>query len=417
MPYLDVTHDIKRLTRILTTMKRCSFQCILLFLLISFGRQVFAQVTDPERKERFTQMSIENEKKGLVEPFKGITTDGNVQEGLFELRSTGVSTDPARKAAIGFLNSLDDKQRRKTKFSIDDEEWRKWMNQDFYVRQGMSFAEMSEKQRSAAFDLMSASLSAKGLKLSRDIMKLNYTLAEINDDFQRYGEWLYWITIMGEPSETEPWGWQMDGHHLIINYFVLGDQVVMTPLFVGSEPVIAETGKYKGIVILQDEQNLGLKMLRSLNDKQRSEAIIEISKDGNKNLTEAFKDNVVIDDTGVKAFSFTKEQKDELLLLIKLYVDNMDNGHARVKMDEVEKHLNDTWFAWIGGTEDSSVYYYRIQSPVILIEFDHQKPVATKQLYGNDVHRQHIHAVVRTPNGNDYGKDLLKQHYKEHPHH
>jgi hypothetical protein len=247
-------------------------------------------------------------------------------------------------------------------------------------------------------------------------MRLNYTLGEINDDYQRYGEWLYWITIMGEPSDTEPWGWQMDGHHLIINYFVLGDQVVMTPFFVGSEPVIAETGKYKGIVILQDEQNSGLKMLRSLNDKQKIDAVIELSKEGNNDLTEAFSDNIVLDYKGTKASSFTKEQKDQLLQLIKLYVDNMDDGHAKVKMDEVEKYIDETWFAWIGGNEDTSVYYYRIQSPVIIIEFDHQKPVATKQLYGNDVHRQHIHAVVRTPNGNDYGKDLLRQHYKEHPH-
>jgi hypothetical protein len=397
-------------------MNKFYIQFIHLFLFIAFGTPVFAQVTDPERRERFKQMSIDNERRGLAAPFKGITTDGNVQEDLFKIRSTGVSTGPVRKAASAFLNSLDDAQRIKTKFSIDDDEWRKWMNQDFYVRQGVSFAEMSEKQRTAAFDLMSASLSARGLQLSRNIMRLNYTLGEINDDYQRYGEWLYWITIMGEPSDTEPWGWQMDGHHLIINYFVLGDQVVMTPFFVGSEPVIAETGKYKGIVILQDEQNSGLKMLRSLNDKQKIDAVIELSKEGNNDLTEAFSDNIVLDYKGTKASSFTKEQKDQLLQLIKLYVDNMDDGHAKVKMDEVEKYIDETWFAWIGGNEDTSVYYYRIQSPVIIIEFDHQKPVATKQLYGNDVHRQHIHAVVRTPNGNDYGKDLLRQHYKEHPH-
>lgn len=374
-------------------MKRYSFPFVLLFLLISFGSQVFAQVIDPERKERFRQMSIENETKGLAEPFKGITTNGNVQEGLFELRATGVSTDPVRKSAVDFWNSLDDQQRTKTKYSIDDDEWRKWMNQDFYLRQGMSFVEMSEKQRSAVFDLMSTSLSAKGLKLSRNIMKLNYTLAEINNDFDRYREWLYWITIMGEPSETEPWGWQMDGHHLIINYFVLGDQVVMTPLFVGSEPVIAETGKYKGIEILQDEQDSGLEILRSLNDKQKNDAVIASSKEGNNDLIEAFKDNEVLDYTGTRASSFTKEQKDQLPLLIKLYVDNMDDGHAKVKMDEVEKYIDDTWFAWIGGMEDTSVYYYRVHSPVILIEFDHQRPVATKKIYGSDVHRQHIHAV------------------------
>ncbi|TFG76780.1 MAG: DUF3500 domain-containing protein, partial [Flavobacteriales bacterium] len=119
---------------------------------------------------------------------------------------------------------------------------------------------------------------------------------------------------------------------------------------------------------------------------------------------------------GTRASSFTKEQKDRLRLLIKLYVDNMDDGHAKVKMEEVEKYMDDTWFAWIGGDQDNSVYYYRIHSPVILIEFDHQKPVGTRKIYGSDVHRQHVHAVVRTPNGNDYGKDLLKQHYMEHPH-
>lgn len=391
-------------------MKPYTFQFILLFTLSSLCNQVFAQVTWQE------QRSLEKENEGLKEPFRGITTDGNIQEDLFELRSTGVSTEPVRKAAVTFLGSLDEEQKEKTKFSIDDDEWRKWMNQDYYVRQGVSFDEMSEKQRKAAFDMMSASLSAKGLKLSKNIMKLNYTLGEISENLERYGEWLYWITIMGEPSETEPWGWQMEGHHLIINYFVLGDQVVMTPLFVGSEPVIAETGKYKGIQILQDEQDSGLKMLRSLNEKQRSEAVIELSKDGNNNLTEAFKDNVVLEYTGVKASSFTREQKDQLLLLIKLYVDNMDDGHAKIKMDEVEEHIDDTWFTWIGGSEDDAVYYYRIHSPVIIIEFDHQPPLGTKKLYGNEVHRQHIHAVVRTPNGNDYGKDLLRQHYEKHPH-
>ncbi len=361
-------------------------------------------------------MSSQSEDRGLAEPFKGITTDGNVQPGLFKLESTGVSTESVRSAAIAFLESLDEMQKDEATFPVDDDEWRKWMNQHFYIRQGVGFVDMSEAQRKAAFELMGASLSVDGLKLSKDIMKLNHTLGEINDNFEEYGEWLYYMTIMGEPSETEPWGWQIDGHHLIINYFVLGDQVVMTPLFVGSEPVIAEMGKYKGIEILQDEQNAGLKMLQSLNDSQKSEAIIEVSKEGNNNLTEAFKDNVVIDYSGVKASSFTTAQRDQLLSLIQLYVDNMDAGHAKVKMSEVEQYLDDTWFSWIGGSDEGAVYYYRIQSPVILIEFDHQKPVGTRQLYGTDVHRQHIHAVVRTPNGNDYGKDLLRQHYKQHQH-
>ena len=30
--------------------------------------------------------------------------------------------------------------------------------------------------------------------------------------------WRYHGTVMGRPSATEPWGWQLDGHHAIINY-------------------------------------------------------------------------------------------------------------------------------------------------------------------------------------------------------
>jgi hypothetical protein len=324
-----------------------------------------------------------------------------------------------RKAAIAFLDSLTAEERVKTTFPIDDDEWRKWMNQDFYVRQGVGFVDMSNPQKDAAFALMRAGLSAKGLKLSRDIMRLNETLGELNNnDFVRYGEWRYWITVMGKPSATEPWGWQLDGHHLIINYFVLGDQVVMTPNFLGSEPVIATSGKYKGTSILQDEQALGLKFVQGLNEAQQKKAILNFSKTGNNNLTEAFKDNVVLDYAGVRAGEMTTVQRSALTALIGIYVGNMDDGHARVKMDEVQQHLDETYFAWIGGTTDGSVYYYRIHSPVILIEFDHQLPVGLRHLAANPQapNHEHIHCVVRTPNGNDYGKDLLRQHYRQSPH-
>jgi len=249
-------------------------------------------------------------------------------------------------------------------------------------------------------------------------MRLNETLAELSGDHEFLGEWLYYITVMGKPSATEPWGFQLDGHHAIINYFVLGDQVVMTPFFAGSEPVTATSGKYKGLTILQDEQNRGLEMLLALDNTQRAKAVLNPEKTHNYNLTEAFKDNVVLDYAGAPAGNFTSAQRKQLLDLVSLYVGNMEDGHARVKMDEVSRHLERSWFAWIGGSDSSSVYYYRIHSPVILIEFDHQSP-ANLRKFAKDPDlptRQHIHCVVRTPNGNDYGKDLLRQHYQSHAH-
>ena len=370
------------------------------------------------RSEQFRQRSEQAEKEGLAEPFKGITTDGKPVPGLFKIHSTGVSTEPVRKAADAFLASLTPDQRKATKFPVDDPEWRKWMNQHFYIRQGVSFKEMNENQREMAISLLRASLSAKGLKLSQDIMRLNHTLGELNNnDFEQYGELLYWITIMGEPSSKEPWGWQIDGHHLIINYFVLGDQVVMTPFFAGSEPVIAHSGKYKGTSILQSEQSDGLKFVNALSDEQRAKAILSVSKTGNNNVGEAFKDNVVLDYKGLKASAMTESQRKELGALIEDYVNNMKEGHARVRMDEVRKHLDNTWFAWIGETKPDSVFYYRIHSPVILIEFDHQTPAGLRHLNPpGKPNREHVHTVVRTPNGNDYGTDLLRQHYAMHPH-
>ncbi|MGA3236840.1 MAG: DUF3500 domain-containing protein [Bryobacteraceae bacterium] len=368
--------------------------------------------------ERFRQMSADYERKGLAEPFKGITANGTVETDLFGVHSTGVSTAPVRVAAERFLGSLTRQQRDRTMFAVDDPEWRKWMNQHFYVRQGVSFKEMTDAQRGAAFGLLEASLSARGLRLTRDIMRLNETLAELTNDHEFLGEWLYFITVMGKPSASEPWGFQLDGHHAIINYFVLGDQVVMTPFFAGSEPVTATSGKYKGVSILQDEQNRGLEMLLTLDKPRRAKAILNPNKTDNYNLTEAFQDNVALDYAGVRAADFSEPERRQLLDLVDLYVGNMDDGHARVKMDEVKRQIDRTWFAWIGGADAAGVYYYRIHSPVILIEFDHQRPanLARFAKEPNAPTRQHIHCVVRTPNGNDYGKDLLRQHYQSHAH-
>ncbi|MEN9813185.1 MAG: hypothetical protein RL479_1871 [Verrucomicrobiota bacterium] len=381
----------------------------------------FLSAAAPEetRFQRFQRQSREAEQRGLADPFRGITAAGRPETGLFPLRSTGVSTEPVRRAAAEFLAALTPAQRERTRFPVDDPEWRKWMNQHFYVRQGVSFAEMDERQRAAAFALLRAALSAEGLQLSRDIMRLNHTLGELNGgNFTEYGEWLYWITVMGEPSADQPWGWQLDGHHLIINYFVLGDQVLMTPVFVGSEPVVAAGGIHRGVAILQAEQDDGLAFLRSLTPAQRARAVLRPEKTGNDNLTEAFKDNVVIPYAGLPGTELTVAQRGALLALIGRYVGQQAPGHARVRLTEVEAQLDRTYFAWIGGAEDGGVFYYRIHSPVILIEFDHQRPANLRHLAADPQRpdRQHIHVVVRTPNGNDYGRDLLRQHLAAQPH-
>lgn len=361
------------------------------------------QRPDPEFDERV--------RKALEPPFVGVTTDGKAQKDLYAVKPTGVSTAPVLSAAQALLISLTDVQRQAISFPVDDKEWRTWSNMHRTPRQGVSLAEMNAAQREAAYQLLRQSLSAKGYQTSQDIMRLNHHLGELVNSFQEYDENLYWFSIMGEPSATQPWGWQLDGHHLIINYFVLGDQVVMTPTFMGSEPVKAETGKYAGTSILSAEQTQGLAFMQALTPEQQKQASIG-AKSARNNQAELLKDNLVLPFEGIAATQLTPEQRAKLITLIEQYVSNMKEGHAKIRMDEVQAQLDNTYFAWRGAVDNDAIFYYRIHSPVILIEFDHQSPIALP-CDRNTPTRRHIHTVVRTPNGNDYGKDLLRQHYKD----
>ncbi|WP_297823534.1 DUF3500 domain-containing protein [Segetibacter sp.] len=355
-----------------------------------------------------------SENDNLNKPYQGIVTSKGIEKGLFPIKSTGVTTEPIKKAGEIFLKSLNKEQLAKTQFDIQNNEWQKWANVDngLYRRQGVSIKEMTKEQRKFAFQLMQRALSAKGLQLSKDIMKTDQTLRELNNDNPIYDEELYFFTIMGKPSMTKAWGWQIDGHHLVINYFILGDQVVMTPTFMGGEPIITTSGKYKGNVIFQDEQNIGLKFMQSLSAEQQKGATLSLDKGRNNIAAEAFSDSKTVDFQGLSTAQMTVEQKGKLLDLAKQYISNMENGHAKVKMEDIKKHLDNTWFAWIGKTDKDAVFYYRIHSPVVLIEFDHQAPIGIPG-QGREATKNHIHTIVRTPNGNDYGKDLLKQHLEQ----
>jgi len=366
-------------------------------------------------KNRFSQNTL----KAMAKPFIGVTMDGQVQPGLYPVHATGVSTRPVVMAAAEFLATLKSYQKVRSVYSVEDPEWRRWSNVDvgIFARQGISLKEMSGGQRETAMKLMRESLSAKGLQLSMDIMKTDQALREINEDILSFDEDQYFFKILGLPSTTEPWGWQVNGHHLLISYFVLGDQVVMSPTFLGGEPVNIKTGKYAGTRILQQEQDFGLAMMRSLKEEQREAATLAADKLHNNNQGEANKDNLVLNFEGVPVTGFSDKQKQQLLELVELFVGNMRQGHADIRMEEIVAHLDNTWFAWVGDVTDDAVFYYRIHSPVVLIEFDHQIPVGTSILNPQDKPiRDHIHVVIRTPNGNDYGKDLLRQHLEHHAH-
>ncbi len=372
----------------------------------------FGKKIKPFQQMLAMQTNTPEEAAVLAKPYFGITYDGKKQEGLFPVQKTGQTTLPTKMAVEAFLNSLSADQKAKCTFPVNSDEWRKWHNIEFYKRTGIGLEELTIAQKDLAFAILEASLSPKGLKKSKTVMSMEAYLAYLTPDNKLLGSEKYWFTFMGTPSATEPWGFQFDGHHLIINYFIMGDQVVMTPTFMGSEPNIIPEGANKGLRTYEAEERKGLAMFKSLNSKQKEKAQVWHNLDQDFNRTEAFRDNEILTKQGISAKELNQVQKEILLDLIKEYVGNMKEGHAKVKMAEVRKHLNETNFSWVQTDGVDDLYYYRIHSPVIVIEFDHQIPVS---LWDRNKPRPgpvkyHIHTVVRTPNGNDYGKDLLRQH-------
>jgi len=386
---------------------------------------VAARTPAPDVGERFGRMR-ENGERSVGEPFKGITTGGTIVPGLFPIQQTGVSTEPIRRAAIEFLEALSPAHRERASFEVTSDAWRRWWNiHPFLLRHGVLLEELSEHQREVALRLIESTLSASGFGTARDVMRLNHTVGEITGSWTEYGEWVYFISVFGQPSADEPWGWQIDGHHLIVNCFVLGDQISVTPMFMGSEPVVAETGIYQGTSVLQTEQNEGLELINALRAEQRARAILYdsilstvlppergIGSDG-RVQTAAFRDNIQLPYEGIRATDLTTGQREQLLRLAALYTGKIREGHAEIWLDAVRQHLDDTHFMWMGGTGRGDVFYYRIHSPVTLIEFDHQPGIAFDS---PEPIRQHIHTVVRTPNGNDYGMDYLRQHHARFEH-
>jgi hypothetical protein len=358
---------------------------------------------------------VENALKAVAEPFKGITVDGTIVPGLFPIQKTGVPTDTIRMAAEEFLACLKPEQRAATLFPVDSVEWRKWSNiHRTLMRHGIPLFEMTDTQRHRAFALLRETLSQQGFETARDIMRLNETVMEMTGRFDEYGEDLYWLSVMGRPSANEPWGWQLDGHHLNLNTFVLGDQLVVTPAFLGSEPVHATSGKYAGTRVFKAEEGGGLAVIRAFSAEQRNQAVLSPDLP-REPFTTAFRDNFELRYEGIPFDKLSSSQRELLLRLVETHVGRLRPGHAELKMEEVKRHLPQTYFAWMGGVEEDSVFYYRVHSPVIIIEFDHQRGQAFPQY--DKPYRDHIHIVVRTPNGNDYGKDLLRQHYEQSPHH
>ncbi|MEU9455552.1 DUF3500 domain-containing protein [Streptomyces sp. NPDC048277] len=357
--------------------------------------------------------------QSLTEEFFGLTTDGRRIDDLFTIHSTRVDTAPVITAANAFLDGLTDTQKTATRFTVHSTEWRLWSNIDSYSRQGVSLADLSDTQKDLGTALLKSALSADGLETTEKIRKINQAAGEAIGNTTSFNEDAYYWTLMGTPSATEPWGFQFDGHHCVINYFVLGDQVVMSPCFWGSEPTSMEIDG-ETVTVCHEEVLASLAFVNSLSADQQSVAIVSATKTSESMKAGAFSDNAVQAYEGIRGNALTRAQKQKLLGIVEAFVDRAKADVAKVRMAEVRAHLDDTYVTWAGGTGADDAFYVRVHSPVVWVEVDCQAPGPLRGAYGGTEGvptQMHVHSIIRTPNGNDYGKELIRQHYLTSPHH
>lgn len=339
-----------------------------------------------------------------------------MRPGLFQLQDEGIPIQQIVDAADAVVTSLDEAQRSKIKLHIDSPEWRTWSNPEFLLsHKGVRLDELSESLRSKVMGVLEATLSPEGYQKAVGAMRINGFLGELVESPRVMNEFSYNFVLFGEPSATAPWGFSFYGHHLCLNVFFYKTQIVVSPWFTGAEPNVIDDGPYKGTRILEAEEKLGLQLMQSLSPEQRSQAQTfremkdpamprgRWNHDDQRHLCGAYRDNRVVPYEGVLVSGMAAEQQLLVASILDQYLLYLPRRARAVRLESCRAWFAETYFSWIGGCGDADPFYYRIQSPVVVVEFDHHSGVF---LTNAEPAKFHIHTLLRTPNAGDYGMAL-----------
>jgi len=315
--------------------------------------------------------------------------------------------DPApvvTDAAKNFLVALTPEQAGKARFDLKDEERFKW----FYVpieRKGLPLREMQPFQKHLASALLSAALSQQGYIKATTIMSLEDVLRILEKDSgERRNSEKYYFSVFGEPAEKGAWGFRVEGHHLSMNFTIVDGRIVGSPNFYGSNPAEVREGPRKGLRVLHEEDDRGRAVLASLTKEQKAVAIV--SPTAYKDILTENKRTAALQGqpSGLQVSKMTAKQKEVLQKPLDVYISNVPAQLAQARQALVKKAGTNMFFAWAGVEEKGGPHYYRIQSPEFLIEYDNTQN-----------NSNHVHAVWREMK-NDFGDDMLAQHYKTSAH-
>lgn len=344
--------------------------------------------------------------------FQGISTDGTIEPHLFRIVDEGAANAPAVAAARELLAVLDGEQVSAVRHGMNSRVWRAWMNPEIYLNKfGVRLEHANDDVREAVFELMRVTLSGHGYDAARRIMAINGYLGKLVGGESVLNEFSYNVNVFGEPDSEAPWGWQIYGHHLVINCVFVGDQVALTPAFFGSEPTALPGDAPEGVLFSRAE-GIAVELMGSLDEAARKSALLyRLKRDpampanrvvpGDElTLAGAFQDNRQIPLEGLCIGSVPAAQQKLALSLIDEMMAHYPDTARQARVAEASEHMDRTYFCWIGGVEPNEPFYFRVQGPTILVELDHHAGVF---LGNEEPARFHTHTVVRVPNGNDYG--------------
>lgn len=350
------------------------------------------------------------------EPFCGVTVDGRVRPGLYALPG-GEYREPAlRIAAERVLSSLDPSERQRYCYDIDAPQWRAWSNPEFVIHSvGLRLEDLDDVKVDAILELVRLCLSPEGYARVCELMSLNAFLGELVQLPTIMNERSYFAAMFGTPSAGTPWGWQLFGHHVAINFVAVGGRHVIAPVFLGAEPAVRDDGQ-AGVFGLREE--IAVRLASSLTPPQRHAAVIyesvldpampadRVHPADERHVAGAFRDNRVIPYEGMRATELDGGQQRLLYAIAEDFLLLLTEPQRQLTLADVSAHIAETRFAWYGATDGSQPFYFRIHSPVILAEHDHHAGVwLTNKLPA----RFHVHTTLRFPNGNDYGRVYVAQ--------
>ena len=303
-----------------------------------------------------------------------------------------------------FIKSLKPEQVQRLTFDFEDVFRKDWQ----FVpmdRRGLAFGDMETTQRLLAMSLLQTALSHRGFSQSVQVMALEQVLHELENQNPIRNPNKYHLFLFGDPSTSESWGWRVEGHHLSLNFTIVGgERVVATPAFIGTNPAKVLEGPMRGMRVLGWQEDLARALVKSFTDVQKGAAIISV-KAPRDVINGPGRDAQTLKPMGLAFVEMNAKQQAQLMQIVQRFTGRLRKELANDDMERIRAAgVENIHFSWAGSTQEGKPHYYAIQGPTFVMEYDNTQNNAN-----------HVHAVWRDLQ-NDFGVDWLRRHHQRQDH-